>query len=150
MLFVLGLAGAVLPFLPGTPLIFAGALIYAVATDFTPIGAGRLATLGGLTAVGVTMHYVGGALGTRRYGGSSWGVAGALAGALVGLFFGMPGLVFGPIAGAVAGELLRGSSIEGSVRSGIGAFVGLILGAVANVALGLAMIALFLWWVWWA
>jgi uncharacterized protein len=149
VLFVLGLAGAVLPFLPGTPLIFAGAFIYAVATDFTPIGPGRLAILGVLTVVGLALHYVGGALGTRRYGGSGWGVAGALLGAVVGLFFGIPGLVLGPIIGAVAGELLRGASLEGSVRSGLGAFVGLILGAVGNVALGLVMIALFLWWVWW-
>jgi uncharacterized protein YqgC (DUF456 family) len=145
---VLGLVGAVLPFVPGTPLILVGAALYAWVHDFTPVGIGRLAILASLAAVASGLHYVAGAIGARRYGGSGWGVAGALAGAVVGLFFGLPGLVLGPILGAVAGELLRGAGLEGGVRSGLGASVGMLLGVVANVAMGLVMIALFLWWVW--
>ena len=34
-LLLAGLAGSVLPFLPGTPLIFLGALVHALATDFS-------------------------------------------------------------------------------------------------------------------
>jgi uncharacterized protein len=145
---VLGLVGAVVPLVPGPPLILAGAFLYALTTDFTPVGLGRLVILALLTALAVILHYAGSAVGTRRYGGSGWGMAGAVVGAMVGLFFGLPGLVLGPILGAVAGELLRGASLEGSVRSGLGAFIGLLLGAVGNVALGLVMIGLFLWWVW--
>ena len=144
MLFVLGLVGAVLPFVPGPPLILAGAFLYALTTDFSPVGFGRLVILTVLTGFALVLHYVGSALGTRRYGGSVWGMAGALVGAVVGLFFGLLGLVLGP----VAGELVRGASLEGSVRSGLGAFIGILFGVVGNVSLGLVMIALFLWWVW--
>jgi uncharacterized protein YqgC (DUF456 family) len=148
VLFVLGLVGAVLPFVPGPPLILAGAFLYALTTDFSPVGFGRLVILTVLTGFALVLHYVGSALGTRRYGGSVWGMAGALVGAVVGLFFGLLGLVLGPIVGAVAGELVRGASLEGSVRSGVGAFIGMLFGVVGNVSLGLVMIALFLWWVW--
>ena len=145
--FLLGLIGTVVPFLPGTPLIALGALIYAIATGWTVIGPGRLAILVALAAIGYLLHYVAGALGTRRAGGSAWGVAGAILGAIVGLFFGIPGLLLGPPAGAIAGELLKSGDLRLSVRTGIAAFVGMVAGAVANFALAVTMIGLFLWWV---
>ena len=145
-LLVLGLAGTVIPFLPGTPLIFVAALVYAFATDWTPIGFGRLAILAALSALGYVLHYAAGALGTRRAGGSGWAVAGALLGAVVGLFFGVPGLLLGPPLGAIAGELLKSGDVRTSIRTGLAAFIGMIAGAVANFAIGVTMTALFLWW----
>jgi hypothetical protein len=147
-LFLIGLAGTVVPILPGTPLIFAGALVYAFATDFTPIGAGRLVLLGALAALAYLLHYVAGALGAKKYGGSGWAVAGAVLGAIVGIFFGPIGLVLGPIAGAVGGELMKTGDLPGSLRSGFGTLVGMLAGVVANLALAIVMIALFLWWLW--
>ncbi len=146
-LLLLGLAGTVIPFLPGTPLIVVGALVHAIAHDWTPIGFGRLAILAALAAFGYALHYVAGALGTRRAGGSAWAVGGALIGAVVGLFFGLPGLLLGPPLGAIGGELLKSGDLQASVRTGIAAFTGMVAGAVANVAIGITMIALFLWWV---
>ena len=146
VLLVLGLAGTVLPFLPGTPLIFVGALIYAFANDWEPIGIGRLTILAALSALGYALHYLAGALGTRRAGGSAWAFVGALAGGIVGLFFGLPGLLLGPPLGAIAGELLKSGDLRTSVRTGIAAFLGMLAGAVANFALGVTMIGLFLWW----
>jgi uncharacterized protein len=148
LFFIVGLAGSVIPFLPGTPLIFAGALVYAFATGFTPVGAGRLAILAALAILAYVLEHVAGALGARRYGGSRWAVMGAILGALVGLFFGPLGLVVGPIVGAVALELSRSGHLERSVRSGFGTLVGMVAGVVANFVLALIMIALFLWWVW--
>ena len=146
VLLVLGLAGTVLPFLPGTPLIFAGALIHAFANDWEPIGFGRLAILAALSALGYVLHYVAGALGTRRAGGSAWAFIGALVGGIVGLFFGLPGLLLGPPLGAIAGELLKSGDLRTSVRTGIAAFLGMLAGAVANFAIGVTMTGLFLWW----
>jgi len=147
VLLVLGLAGTVLPFLPGTPLIFVGALIYAFANDWEPIGIGRLTILAALSALGYALHYLAGALGTRRAGGSAWAFVGALAGGIVGLFFGLPGLLLGPPLGAIAGELLKSGDLRTSVRTGIAAFLGMLAGAVANFAIGVTMIGLLLWWV---
>lgn len=143
-----GVVGAVLPFVPGAPLILAGAVIYAVATDFAPVGWGRLAILGALTVLGFVLDYVASALGARRFGGSRWAVVGALAGGIVGVFFGPLGLLLGPVVGAVAGELIRSGQLAGSLRTGIGAVVGLVAGAIAKFGLALAMVGLFLWWLW--
>jgi len=148
LLFLVGLAGSVIPWLPGPLFIVAGAVLWAFATDFAQIGIGRLAILTALALLSFLLNFVAGAVGARRYGGSRWGVVGAVVGALIGLFFGPLGLLFGPVVGAIAGELLRGADFEGSVRSGLGALVGLLVGIVADFVIALTMVGLFLWWVW--
>lgn len=148
LLFAAGLAGSVLPILPGPPLIFAGALIYAYATDWIPIGAGRLVILGVLAILAYLLSHLAAALGAKRFGGSWWAVAGALVGAVLGVFLGPFGLLFGPVLGAIAGEFLRGGDLEESARSGIGALVGLAAGIAANLGLAVVMVGLFLWWIW--
>jgi uncharacterized protein YqgC (DUF456 family) len=147
LLLLLGLIGTLAPFLPGTPVIFLGALVHAFATGWTPIGPGRLAILAALAVLAYALHYAAGALGVRRAGGSAWAVVGAVAGAMVGVFFGIPGLFFGPMLGAIAGELLRSGELVTSIRTGVAALIGMLLGAVANFTIAVTMIALFLWWV---
>jgi uncharacterized protein YqgC (DUF456 family) len=148
LLMVAGLIGAVVPLVPGTPLIFAGAVVHAVAHDFTPIGAGRLAILAALALAGWAAEHVAGALGARRAGGSRAAIVGAVLGTLVGLAFAPLGLLLGPIAGAIAGELLSGRDPSGSVRTGIGTALGVVAGVVAHFAFAVTMVALFVWWVW--
>jgi len=148
LLMVAGLVGSLLPFVPGTPFILAGALIYALATDFNPVGWGRLFILVMLAALAGALGYAGAALGATTSGGSRWAVAGALLGGLVGIFFGPLGLLLGPLAGAVGGELLRSGNLEGSARSGVGALAGVVAGAIAHFTLALVMVGLFLWWIW--
>jgi uncharacterized protein YqgC (DUF456 family) len=143
-----GLVGALVPLIPGTPLILAGAVVHAVATEFTPIGAGRLAVLAVLALAGWAVEHVAGALGARRAGGSRAAVVGALVGALAGLAFAPLGLLLGPIVGAILGELVSGRDPTGSVRAGIGTAVGVVLGVAAHFAVALTMVALFAWWVW--
>jgi len=148
LLMLAGLVGAILPFLPGAPLIFAGALLYAVATDFTIIGAGRLAILAALGVLAWALEHVAGVVGARRAGGSRAAIVGALLGMLVGVMVAPIGLLLGPIIGAIGGELLAGRKPAASVRAGIGAALGVLTGVVAHFALALVMVALFVWWVW--
>ena len=143
-----GLVGAALPVVPGTPLILAGALLYAVTTDFTPVGLGRLGILAGLALVGGAAGALAGWMGARRAGGSHRAAIGALLGLLLGLFMGPIGLVAGPVAGAILGELSRARPWAESVRVGLGTLIGLALGAVAHVAIAGVMVGLFAWWVW--
>ena len=146
-LMLLGLIGTFVPFLPGTPLVFLGALVHGFATGWAPIGPGRLVILGSLAVLAYLLHYAAGALGARHVGGSTLAVVGALIGAVVGMFFGIPGLLLGPPLGAIAGELVKTGEVRTSVRSGLAAFVGMVAGAIANFAVALVMIALFVWWV---
>jgi hypothetical protein len=148
LLVAVGLVGAVVPFIPGTPLIFLGAGIYALATDFTPIGAGRLAILAVLALAGWAVEHIAGALGARRAGGGRAAIVGAILGALVGLAFAPLGLLLGPIVGAIVGEMVSGRDPAGSVRAGIGTAVGVVAGVAAHFAVALTMVALFGWWVW--
>jgi uncharacterized protein YqgC (DUF456 family) len=148
LLFVAGLAGAVLPFVPGPLLILVGAFIYAAATGFVVIGTGRLVFLAALAALGYLLAHFAGAVGARRYGGSRWAVLGAIVGALGGILLGPFGLILGPAIGAIVFELCASGNLDQSVRSGLGALLGLIAGAIAHVTLAVMMIALFLWWLW--
>jgi uncharacterized protein len=147
VLMLAGLAGSVLPILPGTPLIFAGALLYAYATDFQTIGLGRLAVLALLAVVSSALEYVAGAAGARKFGGSRAAVIGAVIGAVAGLAWPPFGLLVGPLVGAVAGEFIRTRELARSVRAGMGTAVGVIGGVLSHVALALVMIGLFVWWV---
>ncbi|MEE9263556.1 MAG: DUF456 domain-containing protein, partial [Vicinamibacteria bacterium] len=131
-----------------TPLIVSGALLYAFMTDFQTIGVGRLLILVGFSLLAYALDYTAGALGVRRFGGSSWAVVGAVLGAVVGVFFGPIGLVLGPILGSVLGELLRSRKLKDSLRSAFGTGVGMLLGVVAKLSLAVVMVGLVLLWIW--
>ena len=148
VLMITGLVGAALPVVPGTPLILAAALLYAIATDFTPVGLGRLAVLTVLAIVGAVAGALAGSLGARRAGGSRRAAVGAMLGLVAGFFMGPIGLVAGPVAGAILGELSHARPWRDSVRAGVGTLAGLVAGAVAHVAVASMMVGLFAWWVW--
>lgn len=148
LLLLLGLVGTVLPFLPGAPLIFAGILLHAWMTDFSPITGQRLLILLGLAIAAQGLEWLGWALGVTWLGGSLWAVLGSLVGAAVCLFFGLPGLLVGLLVGAIAGELLRSGRFAHSLSAGVGVLIGTILGFFGRIAMTLSMVALFLWWLW--
>lgn len=140
---VLGIAGLILPALPGPLLIFAGLVAAAWAEDFAYVGTNTLLVLAILSALALLLDFLAGALGARRYGASARAATGALLGALVGIFFGLPGLVLGPFFGAVVGQLLTAPELSPAVRAGWGAWIGVLLGTAAKVALAAIMIGLF-------
>jgi uncharacterized protein len=148
ILLLAGLACSLFPFLPGTPLILLAALVYAFATGFGSIGGGRLAILAGLTILAHILDYIAWVVGTKKFGGSGWAVAGALIGGMVGFFFGPFGVLLGPILGATAGELLKKGELGHSLKAGFGTLIGMLLGAVARFTLAVTMVCLFLWWLW--
>ena len=149
VLILTGLVGAVVPALPGIPLIFAGIWLIARLDHYRHLGPGWLAGIAFVGAVGVIIDLVAAALGAKRMGASRRAVWGALLGTLVGLFFGLPGLLLGPFLGAVVGELAAGGSILRSTHVGASAWVGLIFGTMTKLVASLTMVALFgagWWW----
>src|SRR3989442_13866452 len=147
-LFLAGLIGALIPWIPGPLFILIGALVWAVATQFAIIGVGRLELQITLALKTLLVNFVAGPIGARRSGGSRWAVAGAIVGALAGVFFGPFGLVIGPVVGAVAGEMLRGGDVERSLRTGVGALIGMVACIAADFVISVANIGPFLWWIW--
>lgn len=142
-LILIGLAGAVLPALPGVPLVFAGMLLAAWADHFQHVGTFTLVVLGVLSLLALAIDFIAGLLGARRVGASRYAIWGAMIGTLVGLFFGLPGIVFGPFVGAVAGELLVGSRLGRAAHVGIGTWLGLLFGTLAKLALCFTMLGVF-------
>ncbi|MGB7950087.1 MAG: DUF456 family protein [Candidatus Binatia bacterium] len=143
LLIIVGLAGIVLPAIPGPPLIFAGLFLAAWAENFAYVGAGTLVILGLLALLTYGVDLWATMFGAKRFGASKRAVAGALIGAIVGLFLGFAGVLFGPFIGAVIGELSAQRSLEDAARAGFGATVGLVLGAALKLALALSMIGIF-------
>lgn len=139
-----GLAGLLLPLLPGAPLLFLGLLLGAWAEDFRYVGLWTLLILAALAALTYLVEFAASALGVKRYGGSRLAMAGAAVGGIVGLFFGPPGILLGPFAGAVIVELLQQRSVDEAGRAGFGTVVGMALGMAGKSAIGFAMIGLFL------
>lgn len=139
-----GLAGMFLPLLPGAPLIFLGLLCAAWAENFQYVGLWTLIVLGLLAALSYLMEFAGSVLGTKKFGGSRRAMAGAALGGFVGLFFGIPGILIGPFLGAVLGEMSLQRSLDQASRAGIGSVIGLAIGAAGKLAIGIAMIGLFL------
>ena len=138
-----GIAGAMLPALPGVPLVFAGMWLAAATDHYQHIGTFTLLLLGALALIAMLVDFVAGLLGAKRVGASSRALWGATLGALVGLFFGLPGLLLGPFLGAVAGELSSGSHMHQATRVGLGTWLGLLFGTLAKLALCFTMLGVF-------
>jgi uncharacterized protein YqgC (DUF456 family) len=144
ILTVTGLAGLLLPVLPGAPLLFLGLLFGAWAEDFSYVGIWTLLILAIMAALTYVVEFAASALGVKKYGGSRRAMAGAVLGGIVGLFLGIPGILLGPFIGAVAGELSMQRSLDEAGRAGFGTVVGLAIGVAGKLAIGIAMVGLFL------
>ncbi len=142
-LVVAGLAGVVLPALPGVPLLFAGLVVAAWAEGFAHVGGATIAVLAALALLAWVADFLAGALGAKRFGASRSAVVGAALGTLAGLFLGLPGVLLGPFVGAVLGELLARRDLAQAGRAGFGAWLGLLLGVAAKLSLSFAMIGVF-------
>jgi uncharacterized protein len=147
-LIFLGLAGTMVPVLPGIPMIFAGIWLIAYLDHYHHVGQWWLLAIAAVGAIGLTMDLLAGALGAKRVGASKQAVSGALLGTLIGLFFGLPGVLLGPFVGAVLGELSAGSSVLRSTDVGVSAWMGLIFGTIIKLISSLIMVAAFgaVWW----
>lgn len=143
ILVIVGLAGTILPALPGVPLVFAGMLLAAWAGDFQSISVWTVAVLAVLALLATLADLLAGAFGTRVVKASPQAFIGAGIGALLGLGFGLPGLLLGPFLGALAGEAIQKKDLQQAVRAGFGATLGLLFGTLAKIALAFTMLGLF-------
>jgi uncharacterized protein len=143
ILVLVGIAGVILPALPGLPLVFAGMLLAAWAGDFQQIGWVTLVVLGLLTLLSVAVDFFATLVGAKRVGASKKALIGAVLGTFAGLFFGPIGLFAGPFVGALLGELWHGREIGQAAKVGLGTWLGILLGTVLKLGLAFAMLGLF-------
>ena len=146
VIMLVGLAGTVLPVLPGIVLIYLGYLVYGLLTSWQRYGAGTMTFWGAVTGATLVLDYCAPMLGARRSSSSILGIWGSFAGAVIGLvLFGLPGLIAGTFSGAVIGELMARRPAGEALRSGRGALVGILAGSLLKVVVGLIMVGAFAW-----
>lgn len=143
LLVAVGLAGILLPALPGLPLVFAGMALAAWAGDFQHVGGWTLLVLGVLTVLSLGVDFLATALGAKRVGASRLALVGAVLGTFAGLFLGPVGLFIGPFVGALAGEFAHSREVARATRVGVGTWLGILLGTVLKVGLAFTMLGLF-------
>lgn len=142
LVIIAGLAGTIIPALPGVPLIFVGLLIIAWAGEFQAIGWPTIIILAILTAIAWIVDLVAGAVGAHRLGASRRSFWGATIGAVAGMFFGLPGIILGPFIGAVLGELSSGRDVFHSGRVGVGTWLGMIVATAVKLAIAFLMLGI--------
>lgn len=143
-----GLAGTIVPALPGVPMVLAGLLLAAWAGDFETIGWPTIVILVALAVVSWLIDFLAAALGAKRLGASPRAFWGATLGAVVGIFFGLAGIILGPFVGAVLAELSVGRSVHQAGRAGYGTWIGIVIGTAAKLAIAFLMLGIFLLKIW--
>ncbi len=143
-LILVGLAGTVLPALPGTVLVLAGIVLGAWIDDFSRVGAAAVAVVAVLAVAAWTLDYLAGVLGAQRAGASRHALVGAAVGTVAGLFMGLVGVLFMPLVGAAAGEYIARRDQQQALRVGVHTWLGLMAGMLGKVVLALMMVGVFL------
>lgn len=138
-----GLAGIVLPALPGHMLILGGLIVAAWADGFRHVSGWTLGVIAVIALASYGIDFVSAAVSTKKLGASRRAMAGAAIGTLGGLFFGLPGLIAGPFVGAVIGELTETRDMRQAGRAGLAATIGFAIGTAVKVAFAFVMIAIF-------
>lgn len=143
ILVLVGIAGTILPALPGAPLVGIGLVLAAWADRFEKVGWFPLVVIGVLAVLTLVVDFLATMMGAKRVGASGLALFGAAVGTVAGLFFGLPGVILGPFVGAVVGEYLARRNHEQAVKVGVGTWIGLLLGTAGKLALIFMMIGVF-------
>lgn len=143
ILLLAGIAGAILPVLPGPALAFLSLLFLQIRNPqaFTE----SFLITWGLVALGVSLiDYIVPVLGAKKMGGSNYGTRGCMVGLVAGIFLGPFGIIIGPFAGAVIGEMLGGKDFRQALNAGFGAFLGFLAGTLLKLAFAFIMLWFFI------
>lgn len=144
VLMIIGLAGCFLPILPGSPIAYLGLLAMQLRKD-PPFTWDFMVLWACITGVVALLDYWIPAAGTKKFGGTKYGIYGTMIGLVVGLLFFPPfGIIFGPLVGALIGELIAGSGHKKAIKAAMGSFLGFLLGTLVKVAATCVMIYYYL------
>lgn len=137
-LMIIGIIGCLVPILPGPPLSYLG-LILLHLTRFGQFTKPALITLGAIAVVVTILDYIVPIWGTKKFGGSKYGMRGATVGLIIGLFLGPLGIVLGPLIGAFVGEMIFRDDINYALKAGFGSLLGFLTGIGLKLAASLVM-----------
>lgn len=144
MVILVGIAGCILPVLPGIPLIFAAVLLYGWYDGFVHIGSHYLLIIGVLTLLSLVSDYILIAQSNKLFGSSKASAIGAMAGTILGIFIFPPlGIILFGFLGAFLVELFLFQELEKAFKAALGAIIAFFSGTVLKVILGIAILITF-------
>jgi uncharacterized protein len=143
LLIVIGVAGTVLPALPGTLLVLGGIVLGAWLDDFTRVKPWVVAIIAVLALLAWATDYVATVMGAKKAGASKWAIIGAALGTVAGIFMGLVGVLFMPFVGAVIGEYIAQKNAKQAAKVGLATWLGLLIGTVVKLVLVFMMIGIF-------
>jgi len=144
ILIIAGLIGCILPGLPGPLTAWFGLLVTILAKsvpdDWTLIGTTFIVVL-----IITVLDYVIPALGTKKFGGSKYGVFGAIIGVLIGFFTPIPGgVIIGAFVGAFIGELIKNNDVTKALKAAFGAFIGFLVSTGMQLIVTLFFLGIYI------
>jgi uncharacterized protein YqgC (DUF456 family) len=154
LLILIGFVGVFIPILPGPILIWAGALVWAIADGFVNVGWPTLIVMAVLMVAAWGSELALSTYFTKRSSSSWLTVLGSIAGGIVGGLLFTPVLpVIGSVAGAVLGavsgvlivEFIRKKEIAPALKASGNYLVGCMFGRLTELFIALLMIAVFTW-----
>ena len=142
LLILVGVAGTIIPALPGIPMIFAGAWLIAYMEDYLYFGWGTLIALGVLTVISIIIDWVSQTMGAQKAGATKLGLTGALLGTIIGIPFGLIGIFLFPVIGAFVGEMIGHRDMRKAGKVSWATWIGMIAGIAAKLAIAFMMIGI--------
>jgi uncharacterized protein YqgC (DUF456 family) len=142
LLILVGVAGTIIPALPGIPMIFAGAWLIAYMEDYLYFGWGTLIALGVLTVISIIIDWVSQTMGAQKAGATKLGLTGALLGTIIGIPFGLVGIFLFPVIGAFVGEMIGHRDMRKAGKVSWATWIGMIAGIAAKLAIAFMMIGI--------
>lgn len=142
---------AILPLaVPGIILTIAAALIFVFWKGVAALGVFNLAVILTMGILYILLEWFGGVLGAKKFGGSKYGIFGAIVGGLLGIpFGGLTGVLLGTILGAAIFEMVFDrAQFKNALKVGVGAGAGFLLGAVGKIIIVAVATFIFLWGIW--
>jgi uncharacterized protein YqgC (DUF456 family) len=132
ILFLLtGIVGCIIPLLPGPPLAYIGLLLIQLKSD-PPFSFEFMLIWAGIVVVISVLDYLIPVYGTKKFGGTKYGMWGCMIGLLAGIWLGPWGIILGPFFGALIGEML-GNNQSGAIKAAFGSFVGFIFSTLIKL-----------------
>lgn len=149
VLVLLGIIGSFLPVLPGPLTGWIGLLLLHL-TSAVPINWTYLTMTLAIAILIWILDYIIPAIGTKRFGGSTYGVYGTTIGLIIGLLSPIPlGILIGAFLGAFIGELLYDKSDKKrAFKASVGSFIGLLASATIKFSVSFGFVVLFLMKFW--
>lgn len=149
ILVVIGIAGTILPILPGVPLVFSGLFLAAWLDGYTKVSILTLCIIGAIALIALVVDAVTSLVMVKRVGASKYGLWGAAIGAFAGLLLGVLGLVLGTAIGAAVGELVASQDSGRATAVGVAAGLGFVIALVIKIVLLIMMLAIFAYAYYW-